>query len=458
LQTPNILINETLNNRIYNVIIFSFLLCLSPFNILGYLAPSFTLFFILLFANSKKMIFNLILVTVSWLYLCILYKYFYLDNYFFGNGVLAFITYSSFLPLIVISSNYFNDSTLFFKISRILLIVILVEALIGGAQAIYGFSQIGEFDINNGDYVEGTIHLPLDTEGSMSNPIFSIIISTILIFLFGHYKISKIGKYHLIIGTVILLMASTMHVIVSLFISYFLTKLLVRNYRISIIKRIFITGLIILTFFTYSKIMPSNFSSIYNHGKSLLENKYPKTAVLYNYFNEISKNNIAIKTFGLGPGQFLSRASFISTGKYFGTNSDGIKKLEIPFTGMTLSFKNGVSTFWDESINDQGYGSSSTAKPQSSWNALITEFGIFGYLLVVFFLLIFFSRIRKRLNNRYYYNIGFSLIWCTVFIFLIGFQENYWEVPQAIFIGFILMKISYSLIINKTYPIINYNS
>ena len=43
--------------------------------------------------------------------------------------------------------------------------------------------RCGTFDFGNGDYVEGTIHPQLISEKSMSNPIFAIIISTILIYL-----------------------------------------------------------------------------------------------------------------------------------------------------------------------------------------------------------------------------------------------------------------------------------
>ena len=337
----------------------------------------------------------------------------------------------------------------FFKLSKLLLLIILLESALGFFQAIYGFSQIGSFDINNGDYIEGTIHPQLDSERSMSNPIFSIIMSSIIIFLFAYYRITNIGKINLFVGITIILMASTMHVILALFFSFIFTSIFLRPPIISTGKKILSLFLITACIILFSKALPSNFGSIYNHGKTLLENKYPKTAVIYDFYNDVSKNDSFAKAFGLGPGQFLSRASFISTGKYFGTNSSGVNRFEIPFTGMTNAFHNSVDFHWMRSINEIGFGSSSTSKPQSSWNAILTEFGILGSLLLLVIILIFIIRIKSRVINQYTYNISFSLIWCTIFFFLIGFQENYWEVPQAIFIGLLLIKISHSILLRK---------
>ena len=69
------------------------------------------------------------------------------------NGMLALITYSSFIPILAIPSKYINGENIFFKLSKLLLLIILLESFLGFFQAIYGFSQIGSFDTNNGDYM-----------------------------------------------------------------------------------------------------------------------------------------------------------------------------------------------------------------------------------------------------------------------------------------------------------------
>ena len=114
---------------------------------------------------------------------------------------------------------------------------------------------------------------------------------------------------------------------------------------------------------------------------------------------------------------------------------------------MTSAFKDNVNDLWMRSINDSGFGSSSTSKPQSSWNAVITEFGLLGVVLFLAYFFILINRIKRNINNPHQYNLGFSLIWYLFFFLLLGFQENYWEIPQAIFIGFILSKLFYSIIL-----------
>ena len=48
-----------------------------------------------------------------WFYINIIYKYIFLDDYLFGNGMLALITYSSFIPILAIPSKYINGENIF---------------------------------------------------------------------------------------------------------------------------------------------------------------------------------------------------------------------------------------------------------------------------------------------------------------------------------------------------------
>jgi hypothetical protein len=38
----------------------------------------------------------------------------------------------------------------------------------------------------------------------------------------------------------------------------------------------------------------------------------------------------------------------------------------------------------------------------------------------------------------------------SVFLLLLGFQENYWEVSQAIFVGCMLLKVLYANVVYAT--------
>ena len=74
---------------------------------------------------------------------------------------------------------------------------------------------------------------------------------------------------------------------------------------------------------------------------------------------------------GLGPGQAISRASFISTGSYFGGNSSS---LDIPFlTPSKFFLKKHVNEMWLSSLKTN-VGSSTSSQIQSSWGAVLTEF------------------------------------------------------------------------------------
>ena len=65
---------------------------------------------------------------------------------------------------------------------------------------------------------------------------------------------------------------------------------------------------------------------------------------------------------GLGPGQAISRASFISTGSYFGGNSSS---LDIPFLTPSNFFKEHVNEMWLSSLKTN-VGSSTSSQIQSS--------------------------------------------------------------------------------------------
>ena len=56
------------------------------------------------------------------------------------------------------------------------------------------------YDLSNGDFVEGTIHPNLESEKSMSNPIFAIILSSLLIFILAFKDDIKFSKPVLSIG------------------------------------------------------------------------------------------------------------------------------------------------------------------------------------------------------------------------------------------------------------------
>ena len=66
--------------------------------------------------------------------------YKFLDNsYVMGNGFLSILTYGSFIPVLLLPSKFFTEQKIITKISKIILVIIIIESLIGIIQSIYGF-------------------------------------------------------------------------------------------------------------------------------------------------------------------------------------------------------------------------------------------------------------------------------------------------------------------------------
>jgi hypothetical protein len=90
---------------------------------------------------------------------------------------------------------------------------------------------------------------------------------------------------------------------------------------------------------------------------------------------------------------------------------------------------------------DQGEVIGSTHQPFCSVLSVYTELGAVGIVLVGWVLVRIVRRARRRaaadVSSRFravLYVAG------VVFIALLGLQENYWEVPQAILIGLLLLR------------------
>ena len=136
---------------------------------------------------------------------------------------------------------------------------------------------------------------------------------------------------------------------------------------------------------------------------------------------------------GLGPGQAISRASFISTGSYFGGNSSS---LDIPFLKPSNFFKEHVNEMWLSSLKTN-VGSSTSSQIQSSWGAVLTEFGLISFISIIIMIIYFLFKARRLAKNEKSKKFGFAFSTTLIYLFFMGIQQNYWEVSQAIFISVI---------------------
>ena len=437
----------------FQAFLMAVVLCWSPFNLMAYFAPFFFLLWVMLRSGSQIVVRNVVLITLSWLSILLFYKVIYRD-FVVGNGMLAFLTYGSFFPLLAIPSKYLANRDLLWRMLRVVAAVVVLESTLGLVQAFYGTLQTGGFDLSNGDYVEGTIHPALITEGSFSNPMFAAIMATSLTFLLSYYFISGRGKGALILGFFVFVLASVLHVIVFLLGGFVIAFLLFRpkwTLRGRRLKGIYILVIVLaLMPVGMGYFLSSNVANLIPVAAQILSQRYPKTAVMFRFYTEVPEDYAAAAApyIGLGPGQYASRASFMGTGMYFFGGPMSSKRSNIPFTAMSAPFELFVEDLWIDALTNPAYGSSSTAKPQSSWNAVLSEFGLVGSALLLLILGAIMVKVKRHIRNETDRFWAFSFGTSLTFIFLLGFQENYWEVTQAIFIGLLLMKTAYAILVH----------
>jgi len=424
-------------------------ICWSPSNALAYLAPTIFIFWLFITTNSYIMFKNIFVVLFFIIMILSLYKSINPD-YVLGNGVLTFFTYSSFLPLLILPTKFVVNKKLINKVLSLISIIIIIECSVGLTQGLYGAYIGGGFDLANGDYFEGTIHPGLDSERSFSNPIFAVMIGISLSFLLPSFLIEKKNRLTLFFGVLVFLLASVFHALIFLFLGFIISYLYFQPKIIHQINNknnlLLILSLLIIAVLTFKLLLPTNFRNVMPSATKIINFQFPKTIVMKRFYTEVTEEHRYALLFGLGPGQYESRASFISTGKYFGGPNSNTS-MNIPFTKKTKVFANNIEDLWLAVSNNPSFGNSSTALPQSSWNAILSEFGLFGAFLIIFMLFKILSRIKKNCINERDKIYGHTFGTVVIFIFFLGFQENYWEVPQAIFIGLLTLKIFYNHIL-----------
>jgi hypothetical protein len=147
---------------------------------------------------------------------------------------------------------------------------------------------------------------------------------------------------------------------------------------------------------------------------------------------------------GLGPGQFSSRAALMGTGLYFGGvfNSHPLPLLPQAASGALQDY---LLDLWVEEASNKYYGS--TQKAYFSWLSVYSEMGGLTIAAVVITLLLLLRRIELRSRGNAQDLRCTAVAAGIIFLALIGIQENYWEVPQAILVGCILLKAMYANVV-----------
>jgi hypothetical protein len=427
----------------YQAFIISLLICWSPIKILAYTAPLVALGWFILMTKSSIVLRNFLI----WIFLfssIISLHVIFNFNFVLFSALLSILTYSSFGFIFAIPSHYLAGPDLLRSMLRTIQWVVLFEGALGILQAIYGFTINKSFDAGNGDFVQGTINLSFQTGLAFSNPMYAVNMTLLVLGLFTYFILARKGFLSFCIGCIALIVASVVHVLVFLFTAILLSLLIFRPAILKSTASLVIISTLLVIVPTLSFIvLYSNFQSFSAIYEGAARGDSPRVQVTERTFATMPTQYPLMPYIGLGPGQFSSRAALIGTGLYFGGPSDPTP-LPLP-KAMPHALEKYLLDLWLIAASNKFYGS--TQQPFYSWLSVYTEMGAPIFLIIPVIGLALILKVKSKVENYQQEVMAIAFSIGIIFIFLLGLQENYWEVPQAIFLGCMLLKVMYACII-----------
>jgi hypothetical protein len=368
------------------------------------------------------------------------------------NYLVVVVTCSTVIPLLVIDNRWLASRALLEKMVAVMAPMILVQGAIGIVQAVYGAVQSGTFSGLNGDRVAGTIYPHLEPENAFSNPMFAV---NMALMLLACLSLPDARRKSLVVGAVSLVLASVVHVLIFLIGALVVAALLMRAPRTDgkrsgprnrlLILLVLITGLSYVA-------LPENVGNISHVAETVLDLEdvdIPRAIMLGRVLIDLPEEDAAQPYVGLGPGQFSSRASLIMSGVYLGGEK---APKALPFvTPRVTRLADDYCVALMLAAREAGADVGSSQQPFFSWLSLYTETGLLGMIIVFGSIARLLWRIRARTRTRP--EVRFQALLCSagvLLLVLLGWQSDYWEVPQAILVGVLALKAMYA---NVMYPL-----
>lgn len=420
--------------------IIALLLAWSPFKLLAYGAALLMLGWFIVRTRSKIVVGNLLLLILLWLVLILVHAPF-IGEFAWAAALLTALTYSSFIPILVIPTRFLMDRQLFPRMLRWIAAFTAIEGVWGLVQGFYAFRQSGSFDVANGDAVEGTIHPWLAPELAFANPMFAANMTVLLLALLPTLLIRRKYMLAVILGLMSLILASVVHVLLFLtaagiLVGILYSRIFLRRWSSWLLVIIMGIGVLLA-----ANLLSSNLRTAPTFVANTLDGRTPRGVVLERVLTEMPEEYPLMPWVGLGPGQFSSRAALIVTGQYFGSYEN---PTALPLVPVQMSTPM-ADYLWPEFIYARSVRSSgSTFQPASSWLSFYTEIGGIASVIVAFYIGALLLRIRRRASSYQLLVHGMALSIGILFVVFLGIQENYWEVPQAIFPGLLILKAMYA--------------
>ncbi len=420
------------------------IICFSPLKALPYIFPLFFVFVSQFFFNRILRVLFLGLFIAS---LFVLYRVIYGNVLVAQNFIISVFTYSSFIPIFFVDYKRLYSEELEEKIVRFITGLMIVQSIIGIIQALYGFSVNRSFDVANGDYVEGTIAPGLMAEQSFSNVMFVSNMVFLLNFLLPIFLKGKLtSKWPFYLSVFVVLLASVVHSVliysVSLVIAFLIIKPRIFRISKSGIKKLIVVGSLIGI--VTSILLRENFRQIPNAVVNIASPEFPRAIITLRVLTEIPGVAPMQPWIGLGPGQFCSRASLLSSGIYLG-GLENPRGLPLIGTARNMIADSYLFSLVEEWANVTYLGSSN--QPYYSFLSIYSEMGIIGLIAFLLCMVRLMFIVMKVSHERNTLKIEcFTFFAGATYLLMLGMQENYYEVPQAIFIGVLLLQFTYAKI------------
>ena len=119
-------------------------------------------------------------------------------------------------------------------------------------------------------------------------------------------------------------------------------------------------------------------------------------------------------------------------------------------TGMSQAFEDNTLDLWlaIAKLSLRGVSVGSTHKPFLSWLSVYVEGGVLVFIAIFCLVLYLLLQVRLVVHSYPQRILASSLGTGMVLILLLGLQENYWEIPQAILVGLLILKVQYAVLMN----------
>lgn len=437
---------------LFQCLCFALVISLSPLKIVGYFFPILLLVMLFFRLPSRSFYKKLLIAVLSFGAIGLFYflkATFFNHNFSWVGALLSLMTYGSLVSVLVYPSFKIGyDDVITKKVNHFLFIVFVVETMMACLQLfLFLLLHVTSFDGAVGDIVQGTIN-PLsfiNESVGFNNQVFTINYVFLLAYLVPFLRKTK-QQYLIFVAVFVILMASVLHVVFSFLLALLTCSLLIGfiRYRKQIIKFLFLGGSLAALLFV---MQPKNFSLFSFYYNDLVSLESPKSLVLVNTLAFLPKEYPDALLLGLGPGQYTSRASLMTTGRYFGefNNPTKIPLLDGSFTSK--AFKDYVFDIWETyATNAEQYGNSTMSRPFFSILSLCTEFGVIVFVVLTILLFRQLLKMRRRYlqqsaqKQRVPAYFSFVNMVSVLFLFCLAFFENYLESSASICAGLLLMK------------------